>query len=134
MAIKIILTDEDALEWASHIAKIGEIEPLVVEAGIAETVSVAHENHFAGLDAGARPSRPQSEIVRPWQCRPSAPGARRQQIAADFKAKEEADYQAQVAAEVVADADPLARWRTPARLGYRDCARPATTTSTSAGH
>ena len=31
----------------------------------------------------------------------------KEQIAADYKAKEEADYQAQKAAEVVADEDPL---------------------------
>ena len=32
MAIKIVLTGEDAMDWMA-LAKIGDIEPLVVEAG-----------------------------------------------------------------------------------------------------
>ena len=34
MAIKIILTDEDALDWASYIAKIGDIDRLSSKQGL----------------------------------------------------------------------------------------------------
>ena len=107
MTIKIVLTGVDAMDWMKTLANIAGTKPLYAEAGIAETVSVA---------PGTLPEQNAIVIEPPKRTRRTSA-----QVAADFKAREAAEYaalQAQAALpndpladigtiEAVADADPL---------------------------